>query len=251
VKAHRVLIADILNAHLEQVGTAARVHPDTLAQRQLARQPEPKLLPSESRAYREQGVMSARMQEVLTIRAERIAHEAREQTNAQWYWEARKVALGITDTMPLSAKLQVIRQARAQAVHRAPARPTLTQLREQEAALAQRVTGLERYVQEVQHYVRREQRLEQRRERRAWPDALAAERVLAAGVTYGLPRDRHAEQMVARLERTARTADVAQRLRGVVQLLKQDEPQQGAALRITLCDREEDRAREQDRGMGW
>jgi hypothetical protein len=57
--------------------------------------------------------------------------------------------------------------------------------------------------------------------------------------------------MVAQLERTARTADVAQRLRGLAQTLTQDEPQQGATLRIQLFDREEDRAREQDRGMGW
>ena len=62
--------------------------------------------------------------------------------------------------------------------------------------------------------------------------------------------DRQAEQMVAWLERTARTSDVAQQLRELAQALTQDEPQQGAALRITLFDREEERAREQDRGMG-
>jgi hypothetical protein len=57
--------------------------------------------------------------------------------------------------------------------------------------------------------------------------------------------------MVARLERTARTSDLAQRLRGLAQALTQDEPQPGAALHIRLCDREEERAREQDRGMDW
>jgi hypothetical protein len=66
-----------------------------------------------------------------------------------------------------------------------------------------------------------------------------------------LPRDRQAEQRVARLARTTRTADVAQRLRGLAQALKQDEPQPGAALHIQLFDREEDRVREQDRGMDW
>ena len=71
VKAHRVLIADILNTHLEQAGHAVRMHPDTLESRQIARTPEPKLLPSESRQYREHGIISARMQEVLDIRAER------------------------------------------------------------------------------------------------------------------------------------------------------------------------------------
>jgi hypothetical protein len=57
--------------------------------------------------------------------------------------------------------------------------------------------------------------------------------------------------MVARLERTARTADVAQQLRELAQALTQDESQQGAALRIQLFDREEERERAQDRGMGW
>jgi hypothetical protein len=106
-------------------------------------------------------------------------------------------------------------------------------------------------VHDLQQYARREQRIEQRRERREWPEELAAERVLAAGTVHGLPRDRHAEQMVARLERTVRTSHVAQQLRGLAQTLTQDEPQQGAALHIRLFDREEDRAREQDRGMGW
>ena len=79
IKAHRVLISDILNVHLEYAGLAARVHPDRLEDRQLHRTPEPKLLPSESRAYREQGQVSARMQEVLDIRQER-ASQGREGT---------------------------------------------------------------------------------------------------------------------------------------------------------------------------
>jgi hypothetical protein len=99
IKAHRMLIADLLNLHLERHGQVARVHPDTLEERQLARPPEPKLLPSESRAYREQGIISARLQEVLTIRAERAQQLAREQTDARQYWEARKAELGILRDM--------------------------------------------------------------------------------------------------------------------------------------------------------
>jgi hypothetical protein len=251
IKAHRMLIADLLNLHLERHGQVARVHPDTLEERQLARPPEPKLLPSESRAYREQGIISARLQEVLTIRAERAQQLAREQTDARQYWEARKAELGILRDMPMTAKLQAITQARVQAIHHAPARPTLAQLREQEQALEQRITGLERHVQDLQQFARREQRIEQRRERRDWRDELAAERVLAAGTRHGLPRDRQAEQMVARLERTARTSAVVQQLRGMAQALTQDEPQQGAALRIKLFDQEEEREREPDRGRGW
>jgi len=142
--------------------------------------------------------------------------------------------------MPLAEQLTHITQAREHVSRHAPTRPTLVQLREQEHTLKQGIRGLEHHVQDLQRYGRREQREE-----------LAAERVLAAGQAHGLPRDRQAEQMVARLERTARTADVAQRLRGLAQALTQDEPQQGAALHIRLFDREEDRTREQDRGMGW
>jgi len=243
-----VLIADILNTHLERAGQAARLHPDSLEHRQLDRKPEPKLLPSESRAYREHGVISARMQEVFDIRAERTQQMAGEQNNARAYWEGRKAELEITRDMPLVEQLTYITQAREHISRHVPTRPTLAQLREQERTLEQEVTGLERHVQALQRSARRERRIEQGRTPRTWPEELADERVLAAGKAHGLPRDRHAEQMVARLEWTARTSDVAQRLRGLAQALEQDEPQHGAALRITLFDREEEREREQDRG---
>jgi hypothetical protein len=125
IKAHRVLISDILNVHLEYAGQKARVHPDTLEQRQLQRTPEPKLLPSESRAYREQGQISARMQEVLDIRQERASQGAKEQEQARTYWEGRKIDLGITVDQPMPEKLQVITNARAQRRDHAPQRPAV------------------------------------------------------------------------------------------------------------------------------
>jgi hypothetical protein len=120
IKAHRVLISDMLNVHLEYAGQGARVHPDTLERQQLHRKPEPKLLPSESKAYREQGIISARVQEVLDIRHERAAQLAKEQAWARTYWEGRKVELGITRDMPMSTKLQAITQARAHMRDHAP-----------------------------------------------------------------------------------------------------------------------------------
>ena len=253
IKAHRVLIADILNLHLERAGQQARIHPDRLAARGIAREPEPKLRPSESRAYREHGTISPSMQKVFDLRAQRLSTDVYEQDNAQRYWEGRKRALGITSAMPRPAQLACITEARAARIHEVPARPTLAQLRAQEGMAAQRVTGLERHVQDLQQYGHREQRLEQRRAPREWPEELAAERVLANGTAHGLPRDRHAEQMVARLERTVQAQQAVQHLRGLAHALEQDEPQQGAALRITLFDREEDRAREHARGqdLGW
>ena len=109
IKAHRVLISDVVNVHLEYAGLAARVHPDRLEERQVDRTPEPKLLPSESRAYREQGIVSPRMQEVLDIRQARATPgDAREQAQARRYWEGRKGELGITDTQPMAHKLYAI-----------------------------------------------------------------------------------------------------------------------------------------------
>ena len=251
VKAFRTMYTDVMNLHLEAAGHVARLHPDRLSDRGFDRTPEPRLTPSDSNALKYEGRITDRMQDVLAHRQARQQHIPVERVQARASWEERKTALGITRDMPLVAQLTHIAQARAQAVHHTPTRPTLAQLREQEQTLAQGIRGLEQHVQDLQQYARREQRIAQRRERREWSGELAAERVLAAGKTYGLPRDRHAEQTVARLERTARTSDVAQRLRGLAQALKQDEPQQGAALRIQLFDREEDRARAQDRGMGW
>ena len=81
-----------------------------------------KLLPSESRAYRENGVVSATMAEVLDIRAQRQETRASEQANAQEYWEERKLVLGITDDMDLPAQLAAVRTARALVRDQAPMR---------------------------------------------------------------------------------------------------------------------------------
>ena len=94
---------------------------------------------------------------------------------------------------------------------------------------------------------RREQRIEQRRERREWQHELVAERVLAAGKAYGLPRDREAERIVAKHERTARLQAASQQLRRLARALERDEPQAGAALRVRLHEQE----REQDQGLGF
>jgi MobA/MobL family len=122
VKAHRVLIADVINLHLERAGCKERVHPETLERRGMDRPPEPKLLPSESRAYREAGQVSPRMQEVLAMRAVRQHTRAHEQEDARTYWEERKVALGITDTLDMPAQLAKICTARAHVREYAPVR---------------------------------------------------------------------------------------------------------------------------------
>jgi hypothetical protein len=115
VKAHRVLITDVLNMHLERAGCLERVHPETLERQGIARQPEPKLFPSESHAYRKDGTVSARMQEVLDVRTARQQTRAEEQASARAYWAQRKEDLGLTSAMDGAAQLAVIGAARGQA----------------------------------------------------------------------------------------------------------------------------------------
>jgi hypothetical protein len=123
VKGWRVTISDVINVHLERAGREERLHPDRLEDQEIPRRPEPKLLPSQSRAYREQGTVSETMQEVLTIRAERQQTRATEQAKAREYWEERKSALGITEDMDLPAQLAVIGTTRALVREQAPTRP--------------------------------------------------------------------------------------------------------------------------------
>lgn len=122
VKAWRVTICDLVNLHLERAGHAARVHPDRLEDRGIARKPEPKLRPSESRAYRERGAVVGTMVQVVEVRATRHETVAQEQANAQAYWVARKVVLGLTEGMDRAEQLAVIAAARGQVRDQKPAR---------------------------------------------------------------------------------------------------------------------------------
>ena len=122
VKAHRLMISDIVNLHLEMHGQGARVHPDSLQARGIDRTPEPKLLPSESQKYREKGIKTERVQDVLAIRQARATQPPREQNNARQYWEQRKAFLGITRDMPHAQKLAHILLKRHGRPDRVPVR---------------------------------------------------------------------------------------------------------------------------------
>jgi len=122
IKAYRLMISDVVNLHLEQHGHVARVHPDSLKSRGIDRGPEPKLLPSESAAYRTNGVVSPALATVLAIRQARATQPPREQNNARQYWEKRKAFLGITRDMPHDQKLAHILLTRHGTVERVPVR---------------------------------------------------------------------------------------------------------------------------------
>ena len=105
-----------------------RVHPDRLEDRQLDRKPEPKLLPSESRAYREQGKVSRPYAGGAGHPAgtDDTRRHGTEQAQARRYWDARKETLGITETQPMAHKLYAITEARAQRRDHPPERPWWT-----------------------------------------------------------------------------------------------------------------------------
>jgi MobA/MobL family len=137
----RVMISDLVNLHLERAGRVERVHPGKLQDRGIDRTPEPKLRPSESRAYREKGTVSTRMAAVLATRATRQETRDVEQADAQAYWEARKGILGITDEMDAPAQLAAICQARAAVRDHAPTRAEAPEV----AAVALSAVGWEAY----------------------------------------------------------------------------------------------------------
>ncbi len=145
VKAWRVTISDVINVHLERAGLAERVHPDSLHERGIARKPEPKLRPSESQAYRESGVVSATMAEVLDMRAQRQETRAEEQTNAQEYWTTRKAILGMTADMDLPAQLTAVCTARALVRDQAPAQCVM----EEDAGVEQDARSLDALAKEA------------------------------------------------------------------------------------------------------
>jgi hypothetical protein len=122
VKQWRMTISDVVNLHLERVGIVERVHPDSLSDRGIDREPEPKLLPSESREYREKSKVSDTMADVLKVRGIRQQTRPKEQLNARQYWEHRKAELGITRDMELSAQRAVVCEARIQVRDKVPAR---------------------------------------------------------------------------------------------------------------------------------
>src|SRR5207248_10180868 len=101
VKAARVMVVDILNLHLEHAGHEGRLHPDSLDARGIDREPEPKLLPSDSNKLKYHYEVTPRMQEVFDHRYARSQHAGAELEDAQRYWTERKQQLGISRDMPM------------------------------------------------------------------------------------------------------------------------------------------------------
>ena len=238
IKAHRVLLSDVINVHLEYAGLAARVHPGRLDARGLDRSPEPKLLPSESRAYREQGTVRPRMQEVLDLRQARAAPgvTAREQAQARRYWEGRKGELGITNTQPMAHKLYAIREARVQRRDHPPEPPVVDlDTRWNTPLIGNRVSQIYHTpAQKSYGNVAPKNQVRFRTER----EAQQAGYRRAANDHYGPGTG------VARRDRAAPLAGEFQRL---MRLMDPEDGRGHGDLNVRLHDEE----RERDRGMSW
>ncbi len=233
VKAARVHYTDVVNLHLERGGYEVRLHPDSLSDREMDREPEPKLLPSDSNAYKH-GRVTEQMQKVLDHRAARAQCAEQEQANARIYWAFRSLVLGLEPGMTHAQQLTQIRAAREHAMTQQPERPhpSLHALQAEVQRLEQSVTGLERYGAQVRTFLRREERMEHLREARDWRDEAAAERCLAEGKHHGLAPDAYAERVATQIEDW---------------LHAQEHEQRGGRLHIRLQQQDKDR----DRGMSW
>jgi hypothetical protein len=233
VKAARVHYTDVVNLHLERGGYEVRLHPDSLSDREMDREPEPKLLPSDSNAYKH-GRVTEQMHKVLDHRAARAPCAEQEQANARIYWAFRSLVLGLEPGMTHAQQLTQIRAAREHAMTQQPERPhpSLHALQAEMQRLEQSVTGLERYGEQVRTFLRREERMEHLREARDWRDEAAAERCLAEGKHHGLAPDAYAERVATQIEDW---------------LHAQEHEQIGGRLHIRLHQQDKDR----DRGMSW
>lgn len=122
VRLHRLMISDMVNLHLERHGKVERVHPETLKSRGIEREPEPRLTPKESGAYRTRRFVGETMGKVLGLRQSRTQTRTKENNQAYQAWEERKVFLGIDRAMPHEEKLTRILLKRHGSAERLPLR---------------------------------------------------------------------------------------------------------------------------------
>jgi hypothetical protein len=121
VKAARVHYTDVMNLYLEHAGIEARLHPDRLDARGILREPEPRLSPLDSQAFK-RGEVTKAMQDVLDHRTRYGIARGEEQQVALAYWEERRQELGLTREMDAERSMTQIREARARMSREVPAR---------------------------------------------------------------------------------------------------------------------------------
>ncbi len=243
VKAARVLYTDVMNLHLERAGHEVRLHPDRLRDRGFDRTPEPRLDPSDSNAFKFKHTITPAMQQVLEHRAARGPSAAAEQADAQRYWHQRRETLALDFAATPGERLACIAWAQHQTLTRPPARPPAAELARQTAHLSQEIAGLERYHRTLVKEHVLEQAYERTGRFRSPASAQEVERVLSEAPRHGLA-----------VEPARRAVPQRAVQRGLGQLLEQvrDEPPQGgAALRVRIFDHDREREEGRDLGMGF
>ena len=241
VKAARVLYTDVLNLHLEHAGCEARLHPDRLTTRGFDRVPEPRLAPSDSNARKFKQVITPAMQQVLAHRTARGPHVAAELADAQRYWEERKQSLGLTATMTRAQQLGQVRGARESTVTHAPHRRSPLELREQAQRLGQDIAHLSSYHRSLVKEHVLEQAYARTGRLRSPASAREVERVLSEAPKHGLA--------VEPTRRVVPQRAMQRSLAQILEPLREEPPQGGAALRVRIFGH--DRERERDEGMGF
>jgi hypothetical protein len=156
-KRERVVYTDVMNLHLDRAGSLERLHPASHKARGLEREPEPHVLPSDSKAAKFDHEITDRWAKVLANRAERPAYAAAEAANTRQYWEQRKHYLGITPTLTHEQALERIAQVRAQSLTQVPTRQTAAELARQAEQVERSIQTLEaeqRIIARRRHHVR-------------------------------------------------------------------------------------------------
>jgi MobA/MobL family len=268
-KLHRLMIADMLNIHLEQHRHVARVHPGTLKSRGIEREAEPKLLPSESQAYRDKKLIGATMEAVLKIRESRGKTRTKEQNNAYQAWEERKAFLGITRDMTKDEKV-------SQALHERHGTPTKVAARYQprrdydeggdltDDALQKHwsVPILGNRVSKIYHLPTHANYGDigpHNQVRFASEGEAMAAGYRRARNAYGVGSDKAMVASESRRAGRAATGAAQTRARSLAQQIAAltarlegiEEDNGGQAVRVRLFEEERERDRAQDRGMGW
>jgi hypothetical protein len=161
-KRERIAYTDIMNVSLERAGSDIRFHPDTLEARGFEREPEPRVLPSDSNKAKYQGEITENWAKVLAHREGRAVHGEEELAQAWTYWEDRKQHLGLGNLAQLdheSVMARIAEQGRSR--ERTP-RPTHEALIQEQHALEQELHQVER----EKHRVHAQIMLEEHRQRR-------------------------------------------------------------------------------------
>jgi hypothetical protein len=101
----------VANWSLERAGVEARIDPRCLADRGIDRAPETRLAPYHSTQAKYNARLTPAWAHTLNVRENRAQDNAHEQASARAYWDARRVALGLTPETTREAMIASVTRA--------------------------------------------------------------------------------------------------------------------------------------------